>query len=86
MQTDMRTKLHALVRVRNRSEHSSNLQFQFDTESVGLKLSDLGQAYRYPSGGYRWFVKDGSYEHVLIEQDGKLRLDEKKAAPERTAQ
>ena len=77
MQTDMRTKLCALVRVRNRSEFSSNLQFQADIESVGLEMKDLGAALRVPGvDAYQWFVKDGSYEHRLIEQDGKLRLED----------
>jgi hypothetical protein len=60
-----RAQLDRFVKLRNESEFFSNLQFQFDLETVGLKLADLGEARRVwdangQANGYRWDTSAGT--------------------------
>jgi hypothetical protein len=36
-------QLEKFVKLRNKSPHASNLQFQIDAEECGFKVSDLGE-------------------------------------------
>lgn len=72
MAKSLADRIRRFVSTRNKSEFQSNLQFHFDLEAAGLKLSDIGTATKLPSGnGYSWQTKAG----VLIERWGQLTFD-----------
>lgn len=71
-----RKQLERFVKIRNASGFSSNLQFQFDLESVGLKIADLGpvevfEATATAPKAYVWTTPHGR----LREMGGRLELE-----------
>lgn len=66
-----KAQLLKFIKTRNASDHQSNLQFQFDLEACGMKLADLGDAFKVKEGRYWWETPHG----LLIEEWGKMRLD-----------
>ena len=73
----MGRKLQKFIRLRNKSEFATNLQFGIDLDRAGLKVTDLGQAFPLPGGsGYQWFIpEDGRGNIRLIEEDGTMRME-----------
>lgn len=67
-------QLRAFIRIRNRSEFASNLQFEFDATEAGFDVRDLGKGdwHEMPDGdkAFRWETPFGT----LQELRGKLAL------------
>jgi hypothetical protein len=66
-------QLEKFVKVRNKSPHSSNLQFAFDCEECGFTTSDIGDPQKVVAakGGrvsYVWRTKVG----VLVETQADI--------------
>lgn len=69
-----RARLERFVKVRNKSEYQSNLQFLSDCESCGFRVGDLGDVTPVVTENgkhYVWTTPFGK----LIEEYGKLRIE-----------
>jgi len=69
-------QLKKFIATRNRSEFSSNLQFQVDCEESGFSCEDLGDAVKVVNDdghmcGWRWDTPHGP---LYESRDGQLRL------------
>lgn len=65
-------KLEKFVNRRNKSEFSSNLQFQIDIEACGFRIKDLGDVKKTDDGIYYWLTPYG----MLVECGGRMSLSE----------
>ena len=54
---------------RNNSAHFSNLQFQIDLESCGMRIADIGEPEKISDTVYRWTTPVG-----IIEEDQTNRI------------
>lgn len=63
--------LQRFVRIRNRSQHPSNLQFAIDAEAAGFTVDDLGRCTTPEPGVYVWDTPCGR----LIERHRRLSLE-----------
>jgi len=65
-----RDQLKRFIKVRNRSDFATNLQFQIDAEYCGFRVGDLGTAKKVEDGVYQWQTPFG----LLREAHGHLEL------------
>lgn len=73
MQEMTKNQLLKFVKMRNESPHSTNLQFMLDLETCGLRVKDFEGPREIAEGHWEWDTPHGT----LIEQNGKMRLEEK---------
>lgn len=67
-----RAQLEKFIRIRNASEFQTNLQFGIDATEAGIDVHELGEP-RLEANGWSWKTPFG----ILIEENGKLRLEAK---------
>ena len=61
-------KLDKFIRIRNKTEFSSNLQFVFDAKEAGFEVKDLGDVTKIDENHYEWETPFGTlreYDHIL---------------------
>lgn len=71
MTTLTKKQLMKFIKVRNASHYHTNLQFQFDADACGFKVSDLGVPVKVGEGDYQWKTAFGT----LREYRGVLSLE-----------
>lgn len=66
-----KAQLLKFIKMRNRSEYNSNMQFQSDAEDCGFNARDLGDVVKDEHGDYVWTTPHGK----LREHWGVLSLE-----------
>lgn len=64
-------QVEKFIKLRNKSEFSSNMQFHIDADACGFKVEDLGDVVKVGPGEYVWTLPFGK----LREHLGKLALE-----------
>lgn len=78
MKTETKTKLtrerlERFVKIRNKAEFHSNLQFQSDANACGFSVHDLGDVEKVVDTNVRQYVWQTPVG-TLIEENGLLRI------------